>query len=1006
MRIVYISALLLMLGGGELMAQTYSEPTMRTIATNDSKGQKSYNQALHLFYNKQYSAALALFDKAARESDITKIERETIDFISAICRARLIDTQETNVLDDYINKSTNKIMQDEALVIAANAYAELCDIDRAKEYISKVKPTNLSTSQLAFYYILNGYIDILNKNYSEAEDKFQKTIVTDKSREDMSKYYIGYIYYIEDKLEESAAIFKELSRSDDFPEANLYYLQIRRLQNAYDEVITSGEKALNLPLEVNLKNEITRLIGEANFNTGKYEQTIKNLESYEKGGGKMTRDLYYQLGYSYYKQEGYKEAISHLEKIVTGTDALAQNAYYHLADAYIKTNNKEGAMQAFSMASSFNFEEGITEDALYNFAKLNYESAASNLYTKKIDILKKYIDTYPTGDRNNEIRSYLLTMYINGSNFDQAMIELQKVKNPNSDIRGAVQRLCYQKGIEYFNNRKYKSAISMFNKSLSYPVSNKYIALSSFWKAESMHMQGIITREVIDLYKTYMNLSQPSIREYQMAQYNIGYVYFANKNWKDAITAFESFIKNYKIEDTYLEDAYLRIADAMFSTKVYSAAQLYYKKAADLGKLNPDYANYQQSVSEGLMGRDDLKIVTLKSIVDKGKSSMTDQASVDLAKTYIKTGEGAKAVTVLNKMIKSRKPSALTPIAMLELGVAYSNTGKESDALDAYKRLVKSYPYSSQAKDALIAVKAIYVSQGDANGYIAYAESLGGNILDISEKETLSYEALQRQFLNGNHKKVVELANAYKKNYPKGEHFVDVQYNLVESLIFLQDNGALSAAEELTALPDNQYTLDILEKSASMYASSKNFTKQHETLVRMYNTTVDPSQKRSLLESLMELAVRIGEPEMTNQSITLVFNDKDASSRALDFAHFAKGRMLYSKGSYSEAIPELKASKISHARAEGVQTLFLIADALYKIGDYTASENVIIQMSNLETAHQYWVARGFLLYGDIYNQRGDTFQAKATFQSIIDGYEKPNDGILDSARERISQLEK
>lgn len=1005
MRIVYFSALLLLLGGGEIMAQSYTEPSIRTIAINNSKGQGSYNQALNLFHNNQYSAALESLDKAIQEGNLSKIQTETAEFISAICRARLNHTQETNVLDDYIQNSTNKVMLDEALVVAANAYAELQDIDKAKEYINKVKYENLSYKQQALYNILKGYFDILNNKYSDAQSNLDKIKDIDATREDMSLYYIGYIYYMEDKFDESAAIFKQLSRSDDFPEANLYYLQIRRLQNAYEEVITSGGKVLNLPLEKNLKNEVIRLIGEANFNTGNYEQTIRNIEQYEKNGGKMTRDLYYQLGYSYYKKDDFVKAINHFEKIITGTDALAQNAYYHLADAYIKTKNKEGAMQAFSMASSFDYDAGISEDALYNFAKLNYESAASNLYTKKIDILKKYIDTYPAGDRNNEIRSYLLTMYINGSNFDQAMSELQKVKNPNTEIRGAVQRLCYQKGIEYFNNRNYKSAIAMFNKSLSYPISNKYVALASFWKAESMHLQGIITREVIDLYKTYMNLSQSNIREYQMAQYNIGYVYFANKNWKDAITAFESFIRIYKVEDSYLEDSYLRIADAMFATKMYSAAQLYYGKAANLGKLNPDYANYQRSVSEGLMGRDDLKIKTLKSIVDKGISSMTDQAAVDLAKTYIKIGQGSNAVAVLEKMIKGRKPSSLTSTAMLELGVAYSNTGKEKESIDAYKRLVKSYPYSTQAKDALVAVKAIYVSQGDADGYIAYAESLGGNIIDISEKENLSYEALQRQFLNGNYKRVVELVAAYKKSFPKGEHLVDVQYNLVESLIFLKDDKALSAAEELTSLPDNQYTLDILEKSAAMYASNRNFTKQHETLVRMYNTSVDPSQKRTVLESIMELAVRIGEPSMTSESIDLVFNDMDASSRALDFAHFAKGRMLYSKGSYSEAIPELKASKISPARAEGVQALYLIADALFKLEDYTASENVIIEMSNLETAHQYWVARGFLLYGDIYAKRGDTFQAKATFQSIIDGYEKTNDGIIDNAKERISKLE-
>lgn len=68
------------------------------------------------------------------------------------------------------------------------------------------------------------------------------------------------------------------------------------------------------------------------------------------------------------------------------------------------------------------------------------------------------------------------------------------------------------------------------------------------------------------------------------------------------------------------------------------------------------------------------------------------------------------------------------------------------------------------------------------------------------------------------------------------------------------------------------------------------------------------------------------------------------------------------------------------------------------------AERQIQKIAGMETDHQYWVARSFLLLGDIYLSRGDKFQAKATYQSVADGYENPNDGIRKTAREKLSKL--
>ncbi|HCY00320.1 MAG TPA: hypothetical protein DG754_09300, partial [Bacteroidales bacterium] len=57
-------------------------------------------------------------------------------------------------------------------------------------------------------------------------------------------------------------------------------------------------------------------------------------------------------------------------------------------------------------------------------------------------------------------------------------------------------------------------------------------------------------------------------------------------------------------------------------------------------------------------------------------------------------------------------------------------------------------------------------------------------------------------------------------------------------------------------------------------------------------------------------------------------------------------------------------------------------------------------------ANQYWLASSFIMLADVYIARDDFFQAKATLQSVIDGYGTPNDGIIDDASSKLTSLVK
>ena len=78
-------------------------------------------------------------------------------------------------------------------------------------------------------------------------------------------------------------------------------------------------------------------------------------------------------------------------------------------------------------------------------------------------------------------------------------------------------------------------------------------------------------------------------------------------------------------------------------------------------------------------------------------------------------------------------------------------------------------------------------------------------------------------------------------------------------------------------------------------------------------------------------------------------------------------------------------------------------EELFERGNLDATEKAVFDYSEREP-QAYWLAKAYLLLGDVYVRKGDNFQARATYQSVADGYSPADDGIVDEAKERIRKL--
>lgn len=80
----------------------------------------------------------------------------------------------------------------------------------------------------------------------------------------------------------------------------------------------------------------------------------------------------------------------------------------------------------------------------------------------------------------------------------------------------------------------------------------------------------------------------------------------------------------------------------------------------------------------------------------------------------------------------------------------------------------------------------------------------------------------------------------------------------------------------------------------------------------------------------------------------------------------------------------------------------------YDAGNFEEVENLVYAFSDSQTNQTYWLAKSFIVLGDSFAEREEWNQARATFESVRDGYEPqgPKDDVLEQVAMRLARLDK
>ena len=389
----------------------------------------------------------------------------------------------------------------------------------------------------------------------------------------------------------------------------------------------------------------------------------------------------------------------------------------------------------------------------------------------------------------------------------------------------------------------------------------------------------------------------------------------------------------------------------------------------------------------------------------KTRTRMLDADEVGLGKTYIAEQRYKDGAATLQEFVDADTLSPYYVPALSDLALAYYNLNRKGDARRCYEKVVDYDPQSAAAMEAIRGIREIYVSEGRVDEYFAYAERRGlQSDMSAAARDSLSFAAAKNIYLNGDMNTAREKLANYLDSFQQGYNRTEALFYLSDCHINLEDKpSALETMEELLAQGLNQYTERVLGVYADMSYDMKQFAKSAEAYRSLYDVAHEKDKRERASEGYVDAASMTGDSATIKRMYEDVEDMADATDWARRYAKLVMADVLHEEGSAQSL--ELYASLAENPMTEeGAEAYYRVVEAAYIAGDYERAQQLVFDMG--QCGSTYWQAHIFILLGDTFVMTNNTFQARATYQSIVDGYSPKDDGVVAEAKERISKLTK
>ncbi|RHB34278.1 tetratricopeptide repeat protein [Bacteroides nordii] len=968
-----------------------------------------YKEGRNLFLQKNYAAATPPLKAFIRQEPNASL-REEAEYMLVCSAYELKDKNSITLLRNYLEQYPDTPYANRIYALLAAGYFYEEKYDEALALFNSAQLDLLGNEERDDMTYLLATCYLKTGNVKEAAIWFETLKASSKKYDNDCAYYISYIRYTQKRYDEALKGFLPLQDNPKYKALVPYYIaEIYAIRKNYDKAEIVAQNYLSAYPQNEHAAEMYRILGDASYHFRKYHEAINAFESYLERDASPRRDALYMLGLSYFQTRVYSKAAETLGEVTGANDALTQNAYLHMGLSYLQLAEKNKARMAFEQAAASNADMKIKEQAAYNYALCIHETSYS-AFGESVTVFEKFLNEFPNSQYTEMVSNYLVEVYLNTRSYEAALKSIERIAHPGTRIMEAKQKILFQLGTQAFANASFEQAIDYFNQSVAIGQYNRQTKADAlYWRGESYYRLNRMT-EAARNFREYLQLTEQTNNEmYALANYNLGYTAFHQKDYAQARNWFLKYIQLEKGENrTALADAYNRIGDCFLNERNFDEAKHYYAQAESMNASSGDYSFYQLALVSGLQKDYSGKITLLNRLAGKYPTSpYVINALYEKGRSYVLMNNNNQAIASFKELLSRYPESPISRKAAAEIGLLYYQDGNYDQAIDAYKLVINKYPGSDEARLAMLDLKSLYVDMNRIDEFAALAASMPGNIrFDASEQDSLTYIAAEKIYGRGRIEEAKNSFNKYLQTFPEGSFSLNAHYYLC--LIGKEQKNydmILLHSGKLLEYPDNPFSEEALIMRAEVQFNLQQFADALASY-KMLKEKATTADRRLLAETgMLRCAHLIKDDAETIHAATALLAEAKLTPELANEALYYRAKSYMNQKADKKALADLQTLAKDTRNLYGAEAKYLVAQQYYTAGEYAAAEKELLDYIERSTPHAYWLARSFVLLSDVYMAMDKKLDARQYLLSLQQNYHANDDieGMIESRLEKLNK---
>jgi Predicted N-acetylglucosaminyl transferase len=982
--------------------------TAQHPAANGMTGKEAlFYQGKEMFATGNFAGCIEQLQKYRLSSAQTDLLSET-DYMLAAATFQTGEETAKNQLETFLRKHPDSRHLDRVKFLLGTLSFYKNEFEETISTLREVKTEFLDKEEKADCQYRLAYAFIAEKREQEAQKLMRELQHNSPKYADAATYYLAWFDYRDKQFDQAVNGFEAVKNNPEFSEnARFYLTQIYFVKHNYDAAISAGEGLIAQTQDNYRLSELYRIVGESYYYQHNTNKAVTYLTSYAEKDKTPLQASMLILGTAIYQNGDYGKAINYL-KLATGKEeTLNQSAFYYLGNCYLKTGNKKSALMAFESASKSTANMQVKEVALYNYAMLVHETAYSP-FDESVSSFEQFLNEFPESIYADKVSSSLSEVYLTSKNYPLALEKINKIKQPNSKILAAKQRILYQLGAQMLIDGQPEDAISKLNSAIDMgKLDAEAFAEAYFWRGEAYYRQNEINKAGND-YQVYLSNTNGANKQNQaLAYYNLGYTEYKQQEITKAQKSFEQFLNQEKTNNDLIADATNRIGDCRYLQRDYAAAENYYAKAARISPQVADYSMLQQAQMLGIQKQYNAKISLLDKIIKNEQSEYADDALYEKAKAYELSDRNNQALQTYQQLTEKYPQSPLTRDAGVQMAMLYFGMGNTEKSIEWYKKTISAFPGSDEANVANEDLKRIYKDQNRIDEYADFLKTLSGSVnFSATEQDSLMYLGAEKVYMKGNKTAAQTSFTKYLKSFPNGAFSLNANYYMANMAI---DNKKYDDAtpylESILSRPDNKFTEGALRSAAEISFNKADYAKADTLYQQLEQKAVAPKTKTDARIARLRCAWLTNKYADASALATKLLADPATKGDLKNECIYYRAKSNLALNQNQTVVADLTTLAKDTRSAFGAESKYLLAEYYFNIGSLPKAESEVNDFISKGTPQQHWLAKSFILLVDLYIKNDDLFQAKQYLLSLKNNYKEKDEEITRLIEERMPKVE-